>query len=139
MTNPPDQPRFGHLIRNRRKDLKHLQTDAANALGVKQQQISVWEAGTEKPGWKYAQPLADYFGIDLTEMLLLLHAEHTGRPNGDSVLPERIQSLEETVRNNTERINLHVDAAKKVDLKVDGLAESLNLLLQAVNDLRHTE
>lgn len=64
---PPQRPNIdgvlGEAIRRRRKELKLLQADVAEAIGVSQQTIARWEGG-QKPDSDFVGEIAEFLEID---------------------------------------------------------------------------
>lgn len=97
--------KVGDLILTTRTARRQKQDEAARLLGVTQQQLSKWEAGTNRPGVRHADAIAAYLGRALPEVLLLIHADHTGRTTVDPTLADRLDTIEQTSKSLLDRFD----------------------------------
>lgn len=64
-----DQIKTGKFIAKERKDKKYTQRELADKLGISDKTISKWERGTNMPDLSLLVELADYYEVDIREII----------------------------------------------------------------------
>lgn len=64
-----NQQKIGALLRDLRKEKNLTQADLAEKLGVSNRSISRWENGMTMPDFDLLIELADFYGVDVREIL----------------------------------------------------------------------
>ena len=64
-----NQTNFAEALSKIRKENNLTQTKLAKQTGIKQQNISRWEAGKNLPNIEECVRLADFFGVSLDEFI----------------------------------------------------------------------
>lgn len=113
--------RVGRLLREARIERGDTAAVVGERLGVSQQRVAQWENGDGRPPVERADAIATYLGLSLAEVLLLIHADHTGRPAIEPSLTRSLDVIEETL--------------KQLMLKQEQLAERLELVTKPDEDL----
>lgn len=60
---------YGIALKDIREEKGISQSELAKLTGIKQQNISRWEAGTTLPNIDFCVQLADFYGISLDELV----------------------------------------------------------------------
>ena len=61
--------RFGHILKNLRKDRGDTQADLAKYLGISRSAISMYESGEREPDFETLEAIADYFNVNMDFLL----------------------------------------------------------------------
>ena len=80
-----DRKKFGSFISELRKEKGYTQKDLAQRLLISDKAISKWETGVSFPDTALLLPLADLFGITVTELLMCERLDNKETMNGDQV------------------------------------------------------
>ncbi len=64
-----NQQKIGELLKNLRKEKNLTQAELAEKLGVSNRSISRWENGMTMPDFDLLIELADFYGVDVREIL----------------------------------------------------------------------
>ena len=85
--------KYGEYLKNERLFRKISQTKLANAIGVTQQAISLYENNTNEPTIGVCERIADFYGITIDELIgrdyesttknavIYNHSTHNGNNN----------------------------------------------------------
>ena len=92
-----DEKRIGSFIKTLRKEKGLTQEQLAEALFVSSKTVSRWETGSVLPDLNTLQTLANFFGVDIKE---LLYGE---RNPDDSAEKETIRRLSEYAETKEQR------------------------------------
>ena len=80
-----DRKKFGAFISELRKEKGYTQKDLAQKLLISDKAISKWETGVSFPDTALLIPLAEVFGVTVTELLLCERMEKEETMNGEQV------------------------------------------------------
>ena len=61
--------KYGEILKAHRENMDLTQAQLANATGITQQAISLWECNKTTPKIEYCEILADFYGISLDELV----------------------------------------------------------------------
>lgn len=64
-----DQKKTGSLLRKLRKEKGYTQEELAEIMGVSNRTVSRWETGSNMPDISILVELADYYGVDIRELI----------------------------------------------------------------------
>jgi len=73
--NMKNTNQLGQLVRSRREGLSLTQRSLAQKLGVEASHVAFIESGRRRPSLKLIARLADIFGLDRQNLLILAHPE----------------------------------------------------------------
>lgn len=80
-----DRKKFGAFISELRKEKGYTQKDLAQKLLISDKAISKWETGVSFPDTALLLPLADLFGVTVTELLMCERMDNKKTMNGEQV------------------------------------------------------
>lgn len=80
-----DRKKFGAFISELRKEKGYTQKDLAQKLLISDKAISKWETGVSFPDTALLLPLAELFGVTVTELLMCERLDKKETMNGDQV------------------------------------------------------
>ena len=60
---------FAEILKGLMKERNMIQVELADALGVRQSQVSNWVASKSLPGYKSLKRLSEFFGISADKLL----------------------------------------------------------------------
>ena len=80
-----DRKKFGAFVSELRKEKGYTQKDLAQKLLISDKAISKWETGVSFPDTALLIPLAEVFGVTVTELLLCERMEKEETMNGEQV------------------------------------------------------
>ena len=71
--NNMDQKKIGLFLKELRKEKELTQSQLAEQLNVSDRTVSRWETGTNLPDLSVLVELADFYDVDIREILSLIH------------------------------------------------------------------
>ena len=80
-----DRKKFGAFVSELRKEKGYTQKDLAQKLLISDKAISKWETGVSFPDTALLIPLAELFGVTVTELLMCERVEKEETMNGEQV------------------------------------------------------
>ena len=80
-----DRKKFGAFVSELRKEKGYTQKDLAQKLLISDKAISKWETGVSFPDTALLIPLAELFGVTVTELLMCERMEKEETMNGEQV------------------------------------------------------
>lgn len=80
-----DRKKFGAFVSELRKEMGYTQKELAQKLLISDKAISKWETGVSFPDTALLIPLAEVFGVTVTELLLCERMEKEETMNGEQV------------------------------------------------------
>ena len=89
-----DAKEFGSFIAGLRKEMRITQAELASRLNVTDKAVSRWERGLGFPDINTLEPLADVFGISLTELM--------GCKKNETVEELPVETVEESISTSLE-------------------------------------
>ena len=86
-----DKKKFGAFVSKLRKEKGYTQKDLAQKLFISDKAVSKWETGVSFPDTALLVPLADLFGVTVTELLMCERMEKE-----EPINPEQVESIVKT-------------------------------------------
>ena len=112
-----DNEKFGVFVAALRKEKGMTQKELAERLFISDKAVSKWERGLSLPDISLLQPLADLFGVTVTE---LLSGEYSGVP---------ARETEQIIEGTVAALTAQEEARQKQNRRRWGLAYLITLLL----------